>query len=210
MRLPPIDLMAGLERCTKKDFVKIFAKKYAESRQHYLEMKSTVEKQLTYINRRYKIENYHNKGFIFQWNEVTSDEGKINWGKFRSSFNIDDPCCIITTGGNYECKAFGYENGGIHLNIYHKHTYFNLPSVVNGNISSICLSYEQKPIVKNFTNRGLLLEVLQVCQNMFDDNNMNDGMGGLGYFKFKQCEVCDEYILNSDKELCPACDERVN
>lgn len=197
-----VDLMGGLEMSTKREFVRTFARKYSKSRVEYLEVKTTVEKQLSAINRDYGIVNYHNKGFIFNWGEIQSCG--INWGEYRSSFNIDCPEDIVTIGGNYECEYY-CDGGGIHPNIHADTTRLQLPTKINQHyIPKVCLDQiEQIPQIITFTNRGLIYEVLQVVKNIFDNNEPGDG---LWEDLLPSCDDCGEPLSHRDEDgLCGTC-----
>jgi hypothetical protein len=199
-----IDLMSGLKVSTKKEFVRTFARNYSNSRTKYLEVKTTVEKQLSAINKDYGIVNYHSKGFIFNWGEIHSCG--VNWGEYRSSFNIECPEDIITVGGNYECDYF-YNGGGIHPNIHADVTTLQLPTKINGYyVPKVCLDrYLQVPQIITFTNKGLIYEVLQVVKNIFDNNEPGDGLWD---DLLLQCCICGDPIPNiesDDDDLCEIC-----
>ena len=199
-----VDLMGGLVKSSKREFVREFALAHSTPKT-YMAMKETVERQLTAINRDYGIVNYHNKGFIFDWGEIKSCG--INWGKYRSSFNMDLPDNMVTIGGNYECKLGGPDIG-IHINIYNHDTKLELPTVQNHKIMSICYHGDQPRQIKEYSNRGLIHEVLQITKNMFDTNTEKDGLYGNGYFRFKHCSVCDDMILGDQGDLCKVCGEQ--
>ena len=199
-----VDLMGGLEMSTKREFVRTFARKYSKSRAEYLELKTTVEKQLSAINRDFGIVNYHNKGFIFNWGEIQSCD--VNWGEYRSSFNIDCPEQIVTIGGNYECDCY-IDGGGIHPNIHANTTQLNLPTKINKYyIPRICFdNCEQVPLIKFFTNKGLIYEVLQVAKNIFDNNEQGDGLWD---DLLPSCYDCGEPLPHRDEDddhLCDTC-----
>jgi hypothetical protein len=199
-----VDLMGELVKSSKREFVQEFAIAHSTPKT-YMIIKETVEKQLTAINRDYGIVNYHNKGFIFDWGEIHSCG--INWGKYRSSFNMDLPDNMVTVGGNYECNLGGPDIG-IHINIYNRATKLQLPTVVDSKIMSICYYGDQQRQIREYSNRGLIHDVLQITKNMFDTNTKNDGLYGNGYFRFKHCSVCDDMILGNQGDLCKVCDEQ--
>ena len=200
-----VDLMGGLTKSNKREFVRTFALAHSTPKT-YMAMKETIERQLTAINRDYGIVNYHNKGFIFNWGEIKSCG--INWGQFRSSFNMDLPDNMVTIGGNYECKLGGPDIG-IHINIYNHDTKLELPTVQNRKIMSVCYFGDQPRQIREYSNRGLIHEVLQITKNMFDTNTPKDGLYGNGYFRFKHCRVCDDMILDNQGDLCKTCGEQV-
>lgn len=201
-----VDLMGGLTRSNRREFVRMFTLAHSTPKT-YIAMKETVERQLTAINRDYGIVNYHNKGFIFNWGEIKSCG--INWGYYRSSFNMDYPDNMVTVGGNYSCMLDGKPDQGIHINIYNHVTYLELPTVVGRKIMSVCYNGDQPRQIREYSNRGLIHEVLQITKNMFDTNTEKDGLYGNGYFRFKHCRVCDDMILDNQGDLCKICGEQV-
>ena len=190
------NIMEGLEQVRKKDFIRIFVEKYPKVKP------KSLEDQLTLVNRDYKILLYHNKGFIFDWGELVHDN--LNWGRYISSFNIDDPSTFATIGGLYQYKCtYGPcpdEIHAIHPNIYRKSTYLKLPTVKRNTIIKICL--QNYDIVKYVSESGNIYGAIQICQNMF--NIVKKGEALWDGFKFKKCPICDEQITY-DMSKCLPC-----
>ena len=206
------NIMDGLEKVRKKDFIKIFIDKYPNIKGKEL------EKELTAINKDYGISLYHNKGFLFKWIDLKF--ANINWGDYISSFNIDSPEEMVTVGGNYEYhsdnKRYDGMTFGIHPNIYRKPTIFKFPTVKNGNIIRMCFYAKQIPAIKLSTNLGKLHEALQIPKNMFITNEAGDGLWyGFSIVNQKKCSICDEmtnlyihdYIIDARVYTCEHCQE---
>ena len=188
MRLT-FNIMNGLERVTKRDFCKIYRQKFPQRKE------KDVAKELTDVNREFKIVLYHNQGFLFDWGELKF-EG-INWGRFISSFNINAPEEIITVGGNYHCL-----HGGIHPNIYVKPTKL-LPDIYHGNACRVCFDWAQYPLIRLAWENGRIFEILNFTKAMFDHNQRGDGLWR--FFDFRKCKTCDDLMVNAEGDLCKAC-----
>lgn len=181
------NIMDGLKKVRKKDFVKTFLEK------HPTVSSKDLEKELTAINRDYGIPLYHNKGFLFKWTSLIVK--KVNWGDYITSFNIDYPEEMVTIGGNY---VYNLDNGyygdmpyGIHPNIYRKNTNLKLPTVRNGKLIRMCFYEKQIPAIQLLTKLGKLHGVLQIPKNMFLNNTPGDGLWN-GFKVNNTCEVCED------------------
>ena len=200
------NIMDGLERVRKKDFIKIFIKKHPAVRP------KALEKELTAINKDYGIPLYHNKGFLFKWTNLTVQA--VNWGDYITSFNMDCPEHMVTVGGNYVYDSgndsYGGMPYGIHPNIYRKNTDFRLPTVKNGHIIRMCFYGGQIPTIQRLTSLGMLHEVLQVPKNMFLNNKPGDGLW-TGFRVENSCDICDDltkkYFYNKDYAPIYRCDK---
>jgi hypothetical protein len=180
------DIMQGLKKITKKEFVKIFRAKYTKPK------REIIEKNLTQINRDYGIINYHDQGFLFKWPELIVSG--VNFGEYITSFNIHYPDQMITVGGNLQEKQS--RSNAIHLNIYEKATDI-LPNIYNGRAMKMCFWGNQHSEILEFTRMGQIATALQVPKNMFAVNDLKDGMGK--FFGFWKCRICDDNIIRPDE-----------
>lgn len=189
MRLP-FNIMNGLEKVTKRDFCRIYREKFPKRKE------KDLAKELTDVNRDYKIVLYHNQGFLFDWGELKF--GGVNWGRFISSFNINSPKEMITVGGNYVERY----HGGIHPNIYVKPTTI-LRDIYYGNSCRVCLYGRQIEAIDIAWKDGRIFDILSVIKAMFDNNEAGDG---LWYnFNHKRCSTCDDIMINVEGDLCKSC-----
>lgn len=188
-----INLMDGLLKVRKEDFVNIFLDK------HKGVSRKLLNDELTAINKKYGIILYHNEGFIFDWGELI--HSSVNWGRYLSSFNMYHPYEFVTTGGNFIYSYYG-ELHAIHPNIYNKPTYCNPHK---GRYSMrICLDGGQPRYVKDFASKGLIFSSLQVVRNMLD--NVTRGDAKWNGFKLRSCSICDEQITTQQGEtVCSSC-----
>lgn len=198
------NIMEPFSAIRKEDFVKIFVKKYPNVKP------KDLHKELTAVNRDFGIPVYHEDGFIFEWGGDIVADG-VNWGRFISSFNIQDPTHIVTTGGNF---VYNYIQNphAIHPNIYNKPLYFDKYKGVKGTYSSynnvilcmqVCLWGNQPNSVINFTRLGLLYSAIQTVKSMLEA--AENGYAKWSGFKFRSCKICDERITEEQGDKCPSC-----
>ena len=189
------NIMDGLNKTNKANFVDRFVKKYPNAKA------KVVEKELTAINKDYKINHYHDKGFIFNWGEMV--HGGFNWGSYISSFNIDYPTDFLTIGGNYQ-YLLDYEEiiWGIHPNIHMKGTELLTQNERYNEAIIICLSERQADDVEGFVSFGYLHGALQVIRNLF--NNVEKGDGLWDNFAINRCRYCDDFVADGEK-VCKEC-----
>lgn len=195
-----INLMDGLLKVRKEDFINIFLDKHKDV------SRKLLNDELTAVNKKYGIILYHNEGFLFDWGELT--HSSINWGRYISSFNMNYPAELITTGGNFTYiykdiyTPKGQELHAIHPNIYRKYT--NCKPYNGKNCMRICLDYEQPNYVIRFAKRGLIFSALQIVRNMLD--NVTRGDAKWNGFKLRSCSICDEQITTQQGEtVCSSC-----
>ena len=180
--------MDGLEKVRKKDFIKIFMKKYPETNPKEL------EKDLTTINKQRNIALYHNQGFLFELKGLCTKDKSVVFGDYVSSFNINGPHEMITVGGNYASDNTNKPHA-IHPNIYMKWSNLKLPTVKYNQVIQLCFSERQKPSIDELAKKGLLYSVFDMVNHIFSNTERNDGLWHL--FKFPGgCDVCEDRTLD--------------
>ena len=199
------NIMEPFSAIRKEDFVKIFVEKYPKVKP------KDLHKELTAVNRDFGIPVYHEDGFIFEWGgDIVA--GGINWGRFISSFNIQDPTHIVTTGGNFVYNYSTQKPHAIHPNIYNKPLYFDkynedtkgyYVQYGTGYCMQVCLWGNQPNAVINFTKLGLLYSAIQTVKSMLEAAER--GYAKWDGFKFRSCQICDERITEEQGDKCPAC-----
>ena len=200
--------MDGLEKVRKKDFIKIFMGKYPETNSKEL------EKDLTTINKERNIVLYHNQGFLFELRNLHTKDKSVMFGDYVSSFNINAPHNMITTGGNYAYSAHGNYPHAIHPNIYVKHTLLRLPTVRDNQVIQLCFNERQKPLIDELTKKGLLYSAFDMVNHIFSNTERYDGLWH--GFKFPGgCDICEDQTLervykNGIVFRCKKCQDAMN